>query len=424
MKIAGKRVLGFFLVAAGATLVFFLAVPLARPAGSAPQEVNGRTAVRLQGDAPVFAGAARVPIEIPAGAPLAGYAGFRSASAPGMLHARALALRGGSAQAILVSLETLLVPGELEAEVLRRAGLPPGSCLLLAATHTHSGPGGTWKSLAAEVGGNGRYDPALRDSIAQSAADAIRLAVGALRLARFHAVSERWSGGPAVARSGGPIEGRLTALQARDDLGVIGTLVVYGMHPTVVPRGSRTPSGDWPSAAAREIEHRTEATALILQGAGGDATWDRAGLAGDGPALADALGARVAEEAMRALAPTPAVGGAPLRCEVRLLALPAARASERIPWPLRRGASNLLALFADRYAAVARIGVAGLDLEGVPGEPVGALSRDGVQLVGLADGYLGYVEEPRRAAAGEGESARTYYGPGLANALGIAREDR
>jgi hypothetical protein len=296
--------------------------------------------------------------------------------------------------------------------------------LLLAATHTHSGPGGTWHSLAAEIGGNGRYDRALRDSIAQSAADAIRLALGSLRLARFHAVSEAWSGGPAVSRSGGPIEGRLTALQARDGPGVVGTLVVYGMHPTVVPRGSRTPSGDWPSAAAGEIERRTGATALVLQGAGGDATWDRGGLSGDGPVVAEALGARVAEEAMHALAATPPLSGGPLRCEVRLVALPPARASDHVPWPLRRGASNLLALFADPYAAVARIGVAGLDLAGVPGEPVGALSHDGVQLVGLADGYLGYVEDPRRAASGEGESARTYYGPGLAPALGIAREGR
>ncbi|MFL5246301.1 MAG: hypothetical protein ACJ79V_00645, partial [Myxococcales bacterium] len=70
-----------------------------------------------------------------------------------------------------------------------------------------------------------------------------------------------------------------------------------------------------------------------------------------------------------------------------------------------------------------RIGVAGLDLQGVPGEPVGALSRDGMQLVGLADGYLGYVEEPKRATAGEGESGRTYYGAGLASALGITEED-
>ena len=424
MRLAGKRVLGVLLAVAGAALLLFLAVPLAHPAATAPGQVDGRTAVRLHGDAPLFAGAARVPIEIPAGAPLAGYAGFRSASVPGIVEARALALRAGAAQAVVVSLETLLIPGELEAEILHRAGLSPGSCLLLAATHTHSGPGGTWDSLAAEIGGNGRYDRSLRDSIAQSAADAIRLAVGSLRLARFHAVSERWPDGPAVSRSGGPIEGRLTALQARDDLGVIGTLVVYGMHPTVMPRASRVPSGDWPAVASRDIERRTEATALVLQGAGGDATWNRGGISGDGAALVDALGTRVAEEAMRALGPTRALSGAPLRCEVRLVALPAPAASERIPWPLRRGASNLLALFADPYAAVARIGVAGLDLAGVPGEPVGALSREGVQLIGLADGYLGYVEDPRRAAAGEGESARTYYGPGLASALGIAGADR
>jgi hypothetical protein len=91
---------------------------------------------------------------------------------------------------------------------------------------------------------------------------------------------------------------------------------------------------------------------------------------------------------------------------------------------LRRGASNLLALFADPDVALTRIAVAGLELAGVPGEPVGSLARDGVQMVGLADGYLGYVEEPGRAARGEGESARTYYGPGLASALGLAGEER
>ncbi|MFL5373381.1 MAG: hypothetical protein ACJ78T_05290 [Myxococcales bacterium] len=420
MKAAPGRVLGIVL---GAALVVVLAIPIGRGRAAAPARVNGRAPLHVVGDAPIFAGAARVPIEVPAGAPLAGHPGFRRAAAPGIVQARALALRAGATQVLLVSIETLLVPGELEAEVLRRAGLSADSCLLLAATHTHSGPGGTWNSLAAELSGNGRYDPALRDAIAQSAADAIRSAIGALRLSRFHAVSERWEGGPAVARSGGPVEGRLTAFQARDDLGVIGTVVVYGMHPTVLPRDSRTPSGDWPAAASRAIEETTDATALVFQGAGGDATWDRRGLAGDPAAMAESVGARVAAEAMRALAPTKAVSGAPLRCDVHLVSLPAAHASVRVPWVLRRGVSNLLSLFADPYAVISRIGVAGLDLQGVPGEPVGALSRDGMQLVGLADGYLGYVEEPKRATAGEGESGRTYYGAGLASALGITEED-
>jgi hypothetical protein len=421
VKTAVRRTLVALL---GGALLFLLAVPLARPGGPVPAEVNGRAAVHLRGDAPVFAGAARVPIEVPAGAPLAGYPGFRSASVPGIVNARALALRAGDAQVLLVSVETLLVPGELEAEVIRRAGLPPGSCLLLAATHTHSGPGGSWNSLAAEVGGSGKFDPAARDSIAQSAADAVRQAIGSLRLARFHAVSERWPDGPAVSRSGGSVEGRVTALQARDDLGVIGTVVVYGMHPTVLPKASRVPSGDWPAAAALDIERHTEATALVLQGAGGDASWNRAGTSGDAPAVAEALGTRVATHALRALEATSALSGAPLTCDVRLVSLPAAHASVRVPWLLRRGASNLLALFADSHAALTRIGVAGLDLAGVPGEPVGSLSRGGVQLIGLADGYLGYVEGEKRAESGEGESGRTYYGPGLAAALGLTDGNR
>ena len=159
-----KRALGRVLVIVlGVALLVFLAVPLRRVSEQAPRRVNGRAAVTIEGEAPIFAGAARVPIEVPAGAPLAGYPGFRRASVPGIVQARALALRAPKAQVLLVSIETLLVPGELEAEVLRRAGLPPDTCLLLAATHTHSGPGGTWKNLAAEVSGNGRYDPALRD---------------------------------------------------------------------------------------------------------------------------------------------------------------------------------------------------------------------------------------------------------------------
>ena len=61
--------------------------------------------------------------------------------------------------------------------------------------------------------------------------------------------------------------------------------------------------------------------------------------------------------------------------------------------------------------------VRGLRLLGVPGEPVGALSGRG--LVGLADGYIGYVEQPAAIEAGEGEAARSYYGPGLASLLGL-----
>jgi neutral ceramidase len=109
--------------------------------------------------------------------------------------------------------------------------------------------------------------------------------------------------------------------------------------------------------------------------------------------------------------------GAPLACDARIVALPPASAGAAVPRLIRRGASNLLAAFAEPFAIATRIDVGGLALQGVPGEPVGSLGHSDVQLIALADGYVGYVEDPRRAASGEGESARTYYGPDLARVL-------
>ncbi|MBS2024368.1 MAG: hypothetical protein JST92_18365, partial [Deltaproteobacteria bacterium] len=72
------------------------------------------------------------------------------------------------------------------------------------------------------------------------------------------------------------------------------------------------------------------------------------------------------------------------------------------------------------------VGLPGLVLQGVPGEPVGELAnalrmRSPVPfaLVGLADGYVGYIETPEHALAGAGESERTWYGPALAETLGL-----
>jgi len=68
-----------------------------------------------------------------------------------------------------------------------------------------------------------------------------------------------------------------------------------------------------------------------------------------------------------------------------------------------------------------RIRVGPLTLVGVPGEPVGEIGRQMAPdvIVGLADGYAGYVEMPDRWVDGEGESRRTWFGPGLAQLLGL-----
>jgi hypothetical protein len=41
--------------------------------------------------------------------------------------------------------------------------------------------------------------------------------------------------------------------------------------------------------------------------------------------------------------------------------------------------------------------------------------RPHAAIVGLADGYLGYIEEP----GGASEPLRAYHGPGLAESLGL-----
>ena len=68
----------------------------------------------------------------------------------------------------------------------------------------------------------------------------------------------------------------------------------------------------------------------------------------------------------------------------------------------------------------------GLELRGVPGEPSGELGQASRRasgkpqmLLGLADGYVGYVESAARWNAAAGESERSWYGPLLAQALGL-----
>jgi hypothetical protein len=66
-------------------------------------------------------------------------------------------------------------------------------------------------------------------------------------------------------------------------------------------------------------------------------------------------------------------------------------------------------------------------LVAVPGEPVAAVGRSwrdaagrDAEVVSLAGDYLGYVETAERMAEGGGETVHTYYGPELAERLGVA----
>ncbi len=377
--------------------------------------VQGRVALELLGVGSLRAGAGKARIALGPHPVLAGYPGKRrAADASEPVYARAIALEVEGLRTLIASIDTLLIPGELEEEVLRRARLPPLTCLLLAATHTHSGPGGAWDSAIAGWGGAGPFDRGQRDAIAQAAADALAQAIASLGPAEMLVAREDWPQGPARRRSEGEIDPQLVALRVRRPAGAdVATLIDYPMHPTTVPRSSGRLSADWPGRAAAALEG---APVLVVQGAGGNATWNRG----------EDAGAAVAREAERLLNMAEPVRHLQISCQARLVALPPPRASPAVPWPFRRGFENAVALIRPPVVIETRIRLGPLSLVGVPGEPVGELGRrmSPDVLVGLADGYAGYLETPEHWAAGVGEASRTWFGPGLLQALGLSSAPR
>jgi hypothetical protein len=149
----------------------------------------------------------------------------------------------------------------------------------------------------------------------------------------------------------------------------------------------------------------------VVQGAGANATWAR-----------DVdVAAAVAGEAEGLLHKAEPVRHVQMWCQVRFVALPPPQASPAVPWLLRRAFANAVTIVREPSVIETRLRVGPLTLVGVPGEPVGEIGRriHPDVIVGLADGYAGYIETPGRWAEGQGEAVRTWFGPGLAEVLGL-----
>jgi len=374
----------------GLLIVAFCVIPLpSAPAQRAPLR-------EAKGIGPLRAGAARVRIELPEHPILAGYAGHRRArDATQPVYARAIVLEAGTARMVLASIDTLLVPPHC---------WNPDVRALVAATHTHTGPGGLWGNVAAGWLGSGSPDDDHRWAVQRALEESVRQAAASLGPARLQMGRELWPQGPARARSEGPIDPELVALRLRRPSGgAIATVVVYAMHPTSAPHEEL--SADWPAQL-----DTGEAPTLVLQGAVGNTTWPR-----DAP-----VGPPIARKIEEVLADAPRLSEAPIDCfATEVSARP--QASKSVPWLFRTAVSNALLLAFEHTAMQTRMRIGPVTLLGVPGEPVGELGLKArpVVLVGLAGGYLGYVDTPERWEQGTGESAKTYFGPGLAHALGL-----
>lgn len=407
-------VLGF---AAAALAVASLPWVKPRPA-AAP-----RIAAIAHGAGRLHAGVGSVPIEVPLGAPIAGFPhlGYRSEGAE-PVSARAVVLAAGEARVAIVSAEVLLIPDTLREAVLARVRDLPLTGVVVTATHTHAGPGGFYENLPAERAGLGPYDPRMRDLVANALAQAVRRAFAdaapaELSVARGQAA--RLVGG----RGGAPPDGRLTVLRlSRPGGRPLAELAVFSAHATTLGIRNRRISGDWPGRFAARGTHGVR---FLLQGPIGD---QRAVLPQAlGPLTPDAYAAALDRE-VGALAFGPRESAPAFGWAAADVPLPTP-APPIVPRPLRQAATNVVSGILPAEARVSALRLGPVLLVHVPGEVMHGLAArwrelagPDAELISLADGYLGYVDEPQRSGGRQEHPERTYYGPALAPALerGIA----
>jgi neutral ceramidase len=287
------------------------------------------------------AGCAQTVITPPLGISLAGF-GARKEGARGVhddLHARALVLGEGEQRIALVICDLCEVDVPFVAEVRRRvetaAGIP-SEHVMVAATHTHAAPA-TFALFSSPP------DPGwlrgLADRLADAVAEASRRVVPAalaLGLGREDTVARN------RRRTDGPVDPTVTVLRVERDGMSPAVLVHYACHPTVLGPDNFLTSRDYVGFLIDAVEHATGGWAMFLNGACGDvnvghsAERSALGLPIPGRTFerAEALGLRIAEEALRALDSARPLAGA------RKGRRPALSAGHRtLVVPLRRGPS-------------------------------------------------------------------------------------
>jgi neutral ceramidase len=372
-----------------------------------------------RGSGPLAAGVGVAPIDVPLGAPIAGFShlSYRSDGAE-PITARALVLSSGTCRVALVSAELLLVPDSLRAAVMARLRGLPLSGVVLGATHTHASPGGYYENLAAERVGMGPYEPRMRDLVANAMAEAVRRALAAEAPAELSVARGR---DPDLVRGrdGAPRDGRLTVLRVERPGGQpVAELTVFAAHATVLGIHNRHIDGDWP---AHFFARSKRGVRLLLQGPVGDQSpWMPDAL---GPVTPDTYAAAVDRtvNGLRFSVPDAAPYLAYAGAEVPL-PLPAPPV---VPLPIRHAATNLASGLLPTAAHVSAVRIGPVLLLDAPGEVMSHLATRWRELggpdsevVSLADGYLGYLD----GGDGGGDvnpahPERTYYGPALAPAL-------
>jgi len=229
----------------------------------------------------LMAGAAKISITPAPGThggdlhdlPLAGYGARQGRPAQGILdevHARALWIRKGTFERVILSLEMLIPPPEavlaLEEKIKDRLGIDP-STIYWGATHTHSGPGGWgvgWLAEAFAGPHHASFQPWLTERIF-TCLEAARLDLQPVQWASTSVTTDGLVRNRLVGEKG-QVDQQLDSMFFRAGDRVLATIGVFSAHATVVGAHSLDYCGDYPGHWASKIEAATGGTALFLAG--------------------------------------------------------------------------------------------------------------------------------------------------------------
>lgn len=383
----------------------------------------------------LLAGAGRARVDLPEGAVLAGYRPFgREAGGDGgAIHARSLILEVGGLRSAIVLVELMTLPPSLASRIEDRVQAAGVGCSVIAATHTHSGPGGYDRALIPQAVAVGRFDAGMEDAILNAVSASLASAKAELAPADLATAEGTLPFGRNRDRPGGPVDDRLTGVRLlRPDGARVAQIVRFAAHPTLEARAFG-PSGDWPGAAMAALEEEG-GVALVLQGAVGDARadLDAARDLGD-EALRDAesFGGAVAR-ATAALGFHEVAAPVAMGCAAAEFDLPVADLDAMVPRPLGRLVSNLASLAAPATSRISALRLDDLVMLAVPAEPTygaavpaeEAVSRTGLRgrIVSLAEGYVGYAPLPEDVDARVFSSRYSWFGSALAGRIARGAE--
>ena len=217
------------------------------------------------------AGTAKIDITPQYDVSLAGYV-LREGKSTGVLHhifARALYLEQGESSALIIVCELLGFDKEYVAKVRSKIREKTGNQkldIMIACTHTHSGPATQGLREAGEI------ELAYLDWLEERLTEVAHQSTQSVSPVTVHIGRTQLTGVSENRREeGGPIDPELIVMSLENMSGDrVATIMNYTCHPTALQHTNMQVSGNFPGYTMQLVEQSTNTTAFYLNGATGN----------------------------------------------------------------------------------------------------------------------------------------------------------